>query len=56
MWLCSITDEVTQQESDTTPLSLVQKKMADFLVAEALRRGTTDNITVVVLWLKRRSE
>lgn len=26
--------------------------MADLLVAEALTRGTTDNVTVIVLWLK----
>lgn len=30
---------------------LVQSKMAEFLVAEALRRGTYDNVTVVIMWL-----
>jgi len=29
-----------------------KKKMAKYLVEEALRRGTFDNITVVILWLK----
>lgn len=32
-------------------LSELRKKMASFVVAEALRRGTADNVTVVILWL-----
>jgi serine/threonine protein phosphatase PrpC len=30
---------------------LMRSKMAEMLVAEALRRGTYDNVTVVILWL-----
>jgi len=29
----------------------LRPKMASFIVAEALRRGTSDNVTVVILWL-----
>jgi hypothetical protein len=29
-----------------------RKRMARYLTEEALRRGTSDNVTVVVLWLK----
>lgn len=44
-------------ESDhAAPTNLVHTKMADLLVAEALKRGTTDNVTVIVMWLKRRTE
>jgi len=32
-------------------LSELRTKMASFVVAEALRRGTSDNVTVVILWL-----
>jgi serine/threonine protein phosphatase PrpC len=30
---------------------LIRSKMAEMIVAEALRRGTYDNVTVVILWL-----
>lgn len=49
-------DKESTLESETTPISVVHDKMADMLVAEALKRGTTDNVTVIVLWLKRRAE
>ena len=40
-----------QGDCDEAHTKLVQAKMAEFLVAEALRRGTYDNVTVVILWL-----
>ena len=30
---------------------LVRKDMAQFLVLEALKRGSMDNISVVIIWL-----
>jgi serine/threonine protein phosphatase PrpC len=39
-------------DDDLAHTRLLQQKMAEFLVAEALRRGTYDNVTVVILWLK----
>lgn len=41
-----------KQEDDPAHMRLLQQKMAEFLVAEALRRGTYDNVSVVILWLK----
>ena len=35
-----------------TVLTKRKKKMAKFLVEEAMRRGSSDNICVIVLWLK----
>jgi len=40
-----------QAQEDDTLRQMIQKKMAEYLVAEALRRGTVDNVTVVILWL-----
>lgn len=40
-----------QGECDEAQTKLLQSKMSEFLVAEALRRGTYDNVTVVILWL-----
>ena len=51
-----ITDEPTQQESDVTLLSRVQKKVVGILIAEALRGGTADNSGVVVFWPKRSNK
>lgn len=33
------------------PLDRVRRKMSKLLVREALRRGSMDNITVVIIWL-----
>lgn len=38
-------------QEDAQMKQIIQRKMAEFLVAEALRRGTVDNVTVVILWL-----
>ena len=45
-----------ESESDLSPASILRNKMADLLVAEALKRGSTDNVTVVVMWLKGKIE
>ena len=36
------------------PVERVRRKMSKLLVREALRRGSMDNITVVIIWLPRK--
>lgn len=54
----SLDSEIQEDESDSEsePASTyVQNRIADLLVAEALKRGTTDNVTVVLMWLKLKT-
>jgi serine/threonine protein phosphatase PrpC len=36
-----------------TTNDMVKKAMAQYLVTEALKRGSMDNISVVVIWLSK---
>jgi serine/threonine protein phosphatase PrpC len=49
-----IQEDETESESEPASTNL-QNRIADLLVAEALKRGTTDNVTVVVLWLNLKT-
>jgi serine/threonine protein phosphatase PrpC len=40
-----------QASNDKSMVKVLRANMADFIVAEALRRGTVDNVTVVIVWL-----
>jgi len=39
------------EKKNSTQLDHLRQKMATFVVAEALRKGAYDNVTVVILWL-----
>ena len=43
--------KVINNTSKADPLERVRRKMSKLLVREALRRGSMDNITVIIIWL-----
>jgi len=44
--------EKGEEEEEEEALLEMKKKMASLLTSEAIRRGASDNVTVVLLWIK----
>lgn len=52
----SLAKEQHHQINESKTIEDSQRKMAKLIVKEALRRGSGDNISVIILWLSNNNE